>query len=878
MGLFGYYAVHSVINQLRKLFKTWVLIFIVICMLFGVLIGLGAAMIGDAIEDEPGSSETTPIEDPDPEPEDEIPEEMIPQIVELVAGGAVFFIFFFTAFGADKSGSSIFLPADVNILFPSPLMPQSVLMFRLMSQIGSALIGSIYLLFQIPNLMYNLGLSFWGALTPFATLFITITTAKLLQVLLYVIFSSDPKKKPFLRNGLYAISAALSMGLFLYYQSSDLEILDCLFSFFNAPVTRYIPFWGWIKYFCVSGFSGDTVGVVISIAALTIGNFLLALCIWRLKADFYEEAMAKSEETAQLLDAVNNDSGIAIVKRKKDRADRLWRDRMHYGSGANVFFFKTLYNRFRFAHFHLFTKTTETYLLTAILLSLFFHEESGLMICSLVISAFVFFRSLGNPLGEDTQSQYFVLIPESPWKKLLWSLLGGSVNCLLDILPAVVLAGIVSGAGVLNTLSWIPFILSIDFYSTTVGCFIALSVPVSAGKILKQLVQILFIYFGLLPDIGIIAVSFVLEAPVIGLILSALVNLFLGTLFFSLSPLFIEPKEGKAFREDKGTNLDLSQARKHFSKLGLSIFTILVAGSAAQIITAAIVGNFAPAFLSDSWGFWICTMAPLYLIGVPAGLALLPKQPKAEIPKRSISLGSYVRLFFISVFMMYAGNFIGNILSALLYGFGGIEVGNQIGEIATASALMPRIVFMVILAPVIEELIFRKALIDRMQPYGEKLAVITSALIFGFFHGNLAQLFYAFTLGLVFGYVYLRTGKLRYTIGLHMLVNFLGSVISVLALENVDPSILESIGTDTDPSLIIQALPSLMPLISYLLIMLLSAVIGLVLLMIQRRKIQFADADFQIPRQNALKTVLINPGMILFVLSCFVLIVFSLFA
>ena len=52
MRLFGYYAWHSFINQLRKLFKTWVLIFLVVCMAIGVLIGVGAAMLDDAASGE----------------------------------------------------------------------------------------------------------------------------------------------------------------------------------------------------------------------------------------------------------------------------------------------------------------------------------------------------------------------------------------------------------------------------------------------------------------------------------------------------------------------------------------------------------------------------------------------------------------------------------------------------------------------------------------------------------------------------------------------------------------------------------------------------------------------------------------------------------
>ena len=47
MGPFVYYAIHAFVNQIRKLFKSWVLIFLVVCMAMGMLIGIGAAMLED---------------------------------------------------------------------------------------------------------------------------------------------------------------------------------------------------------------------------------------------------------------------------------------------------------------------------------------------------------------------------------------------------------------------------------------------------------------------------------------------------------------------------------------------------------------------------------------------------------------------------------------------------------------------------------------------------------------------------------------------------------------------------------------------------------------------------------------------------------------
>ena len=55
MRLFLYYAAHSTFNQLRKLFKSWVLIFIIACGLIGGLIGFGAALLSEqaGFDDEP---------------------------------------------------------------------------------------------------------------------------------------------------------------------------------------------------------------------------------------------------------------------------------------------------------------------------------------------------------------------------------------------------------------------------------------------------------------------------------------------------------------------------------------------------------------------------------------------------------------------------------------------------------------------------------------------------------------------------------------------------------------------------------------------------------------------------------------------------------
>ena len=269
---------------------------------------------------------------------------------------------------------------------------------------------------------------------------------------------------------------------------------------------------------------------------------------------------------------------------------------------------------------------------------------------------------------------------------------------------------------------------------------------------------------------------------------------------------------------------------------------------------------------------WLLTFAPLYLIAVPIGLLLLRKVPAKPLEKHDLKPSRYIVTVIICIFMMYAGNILGTIITALLQLLPGVSAGNPILGYAIDNALLPKVLFMVILAPVIEEYIFRKQLIDRMHIYGEKLAVVTSALMFGLFHGNLSQFFYAFALGLVFGYVYLKTGKLRYSIGLHMLINLLGSVVGPFFLEKVAV-------VDTMENMDLAALEPVMPWLiafgAYVLVLIGLAIAGLVLLCLNKRKVSFAPAEMELPKGTRIKTAYVNAGMILLTIGCMALIVAS---
>ena len=896
MKLFFYYAFHSVKNQIRKLFKSWVLIFLVACMVIGGLMGYGASKL-EELGDDPGQVEVTPdeagetveIEIPGVFPDPETPGGFGLQLAELIAGAVVLGVLLFEVVSADKNGSRIFQPADVNLLFAAPMRPQSVLMFRLVTQMGAAILASVYLLFQLPNLMGNMGLSLWSALGVIAAWILTVIVGRLLQTLLYIVCANHPGAKPYLRYAVYVLLALITAGYFLYWQRSGEEPLAAAMLFFNDPVTRYIPVWGWLKGVAMFSMESSLMGTLLCAGAVGLTIAVLLLVIRRLKADFYEDAMAKSEEMAELMERARaQKSGVVFGKRKKDRGDGLRRDGLNRGAGASMFFHKALYNRFRFGHLGYFTKTAETYLVTAVgmalLSKLVFRTDgaTGLILVSLILGVFAFYRTLGNPLEQDTKMDYFRLVPESIWAKLLYSLLGGTVNCLLDLLPGMIAAVLILGANPLTALAWLAFVVSVDFYGTCVGTFIGLSTPSAAGKTVKQIIQIMFLYFGLVPNAVIMAVALVMEHAMTGIVGCTAVNVLLGLVFYALSPLFLAPRSRASAPVRRSAALgesDRRTARRAFSRLGLSIALIMPVATVSQLLLVKALDHFASGWRAWPYSIWLMGFGTLYLVGIPLGLLAARRMPTLPPEKGPMTAGRYLCIILICIFMMQAGNVAGLVIQSVVERLVGVMPANPIETFANDESLLLRIVFLVILAPLIEEFIFRKTLIDRMRPYGEKLAVVTSAMMFGLFHGNLSQMFYAFSLGLVFGYVYLRTGKLRYTVGLHMLINLFGGVVSVElykwassglgALEklgNLDPSALMESGSVPDLSAALT--PGVIALGLYSAVLMSCAVAGLVLLIVRSRRVRFEPVPLELPRDQQFKTVYLNVGMLLFVAIC----------
>ncbi|MCQ2406746.1 MAG: CPBP family intramembrane metalloprotease [Oscillospiraceae bacterium] len=311
---------------------------------------------------------------------------------------------------------------------------------------------------------------------------------------------------------------------------------------------------------------------------------------------------------------------------------------------------------------------------------------------------------------------------------------------------------------------------------------------------------------------------------------------------------------------------DRKRTKEIFSLIG---FYALIIVGAANLYAVGITGALAalsPGLMSNTLVIFICGMLPIYIIGLPLGYCAIRKIPAVTLPKKSMGAGVFLACLPIAMFMMFAGNLIGNVLSSYLTSAFDVEVSSAAAQLLeNSSNPLLNLIFAVLLGPFMEELMFRKLLIDRIRIFGERRAVIVSAVLFGFFHGNLSQFFYAISVGLLLGYVYLRTGRLSYSFGIHAFVNFIGGVIAPLVIQNIDADAIAALETD---ALLSGALPEGFLLYAgYTILMGLFFLGGLALLIIFARRVHFYRTPMELPKGGRFSAVWFNPGMICFIIA-----------
>lgn len=308
------------------------------------------------------------------------------------------------------------------------------------------------------------------------------------------------------------------------------------------------------------------------------------------------------------------------------------------------------------------------------------------------------------------------------------------------------------------------------------------------------------------------------------------------------------PRDGGAGEDVKKLS---AAVRRCFSRVGIVYLVFLMVSIASQWLALVILETTG---LADGMGwnlYMVVSMFSMYPVAVPLTGLLVKWAPSVgQTGRERWGAGKLAGFFVFSMGVLYAGNMVGLALTGVAGLIKGEPIANDMQELITSMSPEAIILSAVIVAPVMEELVFRKFLLDRIAGYGHWTAMAVSAVIFGIAHGNFYQFFYAFGLGLIFAYIYLHTGKIGYTIAFHMIINFWGSILPMGLLK-----IAEINGVLGG----ILAIGNMMMMFGFM-------ICALVLFLCCRRDLYFEKGLVGLPAGKKNRAVWLNGGMVLFLL------------
>ena len=227
---------------------------------------------------------------------------------------------------------------------------------------------------------------------------------------------------------------------------------------------------------------------------------------------------------------------------------------------------------------------------------------------------------------------------------------------------------------------------------------------------------------------------------------------------------------------------DLRQERKYCARLGWALTLTMICAIVWQV---GLMGLMLAGRLAGGMStYMLLALVGYYLPALPLSYWLCRRIPVTAPVRRPLTVRLLVRWFVIGIGLMWVGSLTGSWLNDLVYQVAHLETVDLVTETFNEMPLSVVLVGACVLGPLCEELLFRGLLAGRLARYGQKPAAFISALLFGLYHANLSQFFYAFLLGLLLAYAYFYTGKLKTSVVLHMLFNFYGSFIVFLLPED----------------------------------------------------------------------------------------------
>lgn len=184
--------------------------------------------------------------------------------------------------------------------------------------------------------------------------------------------------------------------------------------------------------------------------------------------------------------------------------------------------------------------------------------------------------------------------------------------------------------------------------------------------------------------------------------------------------------------------------------------------------------------------YLVSCISYLFLALIPMIYIMTGEEPVERLlpfsrPKRvGLTSGDVLFLCTVGMMLTLASNWPTELIQTLLQAVG---LSGNIPDMPLDHSIGTQVFYMIygtVIPPLVEEILFRGAVLGCLRRWGDWFAIIVSSILFGLYHGNAGQFVFATLVGLVFGYLRVRTDNMLPGMLLHMLNNGLATLAAVL--------------------------------------------------------------------------------------------------
>ena len=233
--------------------------------------------------------------------------------------------------------------------------------------------------------------------------------------------------------------------------------------------------------------------------------------------------------------------------------------------------------------------------------------------------------------------------------------------------------------------------------------------------------------------------------------------------------------------------------RKTSNRVGGGMLLFIVFTTVISMILMAMTVTSGSSSLNLSTVMLYVINAIASLVGEFIAAAIIMAMCKTNINKavkiKSVSIGDAVKYTLAAMGFAYVFNLLLSFMNINLSMFG---FENKASDYGSTSGTAENIIYFIAIAvvpPIIEEFLFRGAILGSLRKHGDALAIVVSAVMFGFAHSNFIQTPVTFLTGLVLAYLTVKTNSLIPAIIIHFVNNSSSVAFSLLSQLKLDEMI-----------------------------------------------------------------------------------------